>query len=152
MNAMESTTIPSERMDAWWALLQAHSSLISGVERALAEEDLPPLGWYDVLATLERADDNAVRPRDLGCGITISRSGMTRLLERIVTAGLVERVACERDRRGTWIVLTEAGTETLNRMKPVYESELRASFSGQLSDEEAQTLSGILARVGGSGD
>jgi len=150
MIAMESTTIPSERMDAWWALLQAHSTLISGVEQALAEEDLPPLGWYDILSTLQRADDSAARPRDLGCGMTISRSGMTRLLDRIEAAGLVERVACERDRRGTWIVLTDAGRETLSRMQPVYERELGASFAGRLSDEEAQTLSGILARVGGS--
>jgi DNA-binding MarR family transcriptional regulator len=145
---METTTIPAQSLTAWQALLSAHSALVMGLEQALAEEDLPPLSWYDILAALRRAPDGLARPRDLGCGSTISRSGMTRLLDRIEAAGLVERRACSTDRRGTAIVITAAGEEMLQRMRPVYERELGASFAGELSDEEAETLSGLLSRVG----
>ncbi|MFN8160483.1 MAG: MarR family transcriptional regulator [Solirubrobacterales bacterium] len=143
--------VPEARMEAWRALLVAHTSLTAGVERALAEEDLPPLTWYDVLSSLERAPEKAARPRDLGCGVSISRSGLTRLLDRMEEAGLIERASCPTDRRGTWVVLTAAGAEILARMRPVYERELAEGFSAEITDEEAETLSRLLGRVSGSG-
>jgi DNA-binding MarR family transcriptional regulator len=139
--------IPAARMTAWRSLLSAQAALVSRVEKALAAEDLPPLSWYDVLSALHRDPQHAMRPRDLGCGVTISRSGMTRLLDRIEAAGLVERKLCDTDRRGQLVVLTEAGERMLGEMQPVYASELEAGFAGILSDEEAETLSGLLARV-----
>ncbi len=150
MNGMatQETRIPEPRMAAWRSLLLAHTALTAGVEQALAEEDLPPLTWYDVLSSLDRAPDNAARPRDLGCGVSISRSGLTRLLDRMESANLVERRSCPTDRRGTWVVLTGAGVEMLERMRPVYERELAETFSAELSDEEAETLTRLLARVG----
>lgn len=138
-------------MEAWRSLLFAHTSLTTGVEQALAEEDLPPLTWYDVLSSLDRAPEHAARPRDLGCGVSISRSGLTRLLDRMESANLVERRSCPTDRRGTWVVLTDAGSEMVARMRPVYERELAESFSAELSDEEAETLTDLLGRVGAGG-
>lgn len=149
--ATEEVLIPQTRMDAWRSLLLAHTSLTAGVEQALAEEDLPPLTWYDVLSSLDRAADRAARPRDLGCGVSISRSGLTRLLDRMESANLVERRSCPTDRRGTWVVLTDGGGEMLERMRPVYERELAESFAAELSDEEAETLTRLLARVGAGG-
>jgi DNA-binding MarR family transcriptional regulator len=146
--AISETQIPELRMEAWRSLLRAHTTLTTGVEQALAEEDLPPLTWYDVLSTLDRAPEKASRPRDLGCGVSISRSGMTRLLDRMESANLVERRSCPTDRRGTWIVLTDGGGEMLERMRPVYERELAETFSAELSDEEAEALTRLLARVG----
>ncbi len=155
MKAMPSSpdtaAIPERQLEAWRSLLHAHTALTAGVERALAEEDLPPLTWHDVLSTLERAPERAARPRDLGCGVSISRSGLTRLLDRMESAGLVERRSCPTDRRGTWVVLTDAGGEMLERMRPVYERELAESFAGELSDEEAEALTLLLARVGSGG-
>ena len=147
----DSASVPEGRMAAWRSLLDTHAALVATVEAALAEEDLPPLTWYDVLSALGRAPQRAARPRDIGCGVTISRSGMTRLLDRIEAAGLVERRACPTDRRGTWIILTDAGQEMLERMRPVYEREVEACFAGLISDEEAETLSRLLVRVGAGG-
>ena len=146
-----TAAIPQRKLEAWRSLLAAHTSLTAGVERALAEEGFPPLTWYDVLSTLGRAPESAARPRDLGCGISISRSGLTRLLDRMESASLVERRSCPTDRRGTWVVLTDAGGEMLERMRPVYECELAESFAGGLSDQEAETLGRLLDRVGSGG-
>jgi DNA-binding MarR family transcriptional regulator len=145
---MEQTAIAEQRLTAWRSLLDTHAVLIAGVAQAFAEEDLPPLTWYDVLSAVQRAPDHIARPRDIGCGVAMSRSGMTRLLDRIEAAGLVERRACDVDRRGTFVHLTKAGEAMLERMRPVYERELQVSFAGLLSDEEAETLSRLLARVG----
>ena len=151
MSSAPQTTMPEPKLEAWRSLLQAHTALTASVGRALAEEDLPPLTWYDVLSTLERAPEKAARPRDLGCGVSISRSGLTRLLDRMESANLVERVACPSDRRGTWVVLTDAGQRMLTRMRPIYESELAETFAVGLSDEEAETLTRLLSRVGSAG-
>ena len=145
----EQNGIPAVRREAWRALLDAHAGLIARVEEALAADDLPPLSWYDVLRALHGAEDRALRPRDLGAAVTITRSGLTRLLDRIEAAGLVERRSCPTDRRGSWVVLTDAGERTLRQMSPVYDGELEVSFAGLISDEEAGALSDILGRLGG---
>ena len=150
-SSAENVRVPEAQLEAWHSLLEAHTSLTSGVEHALAEEGFPPLTWYDVLSTLARAPENAARPRDLGCGVSISRSGLTRLLDRMESASLVERRSCPTDRRGTWVVLTGAGSEMLERMRPVYERELAESFAGGLTVKEAETLSRLLDRVGSGG-
>ncbi len=150
-SAPDAAVMAEAQHGAWRSLLQAHTSLTAGVERALAEEGFPPLTWYDVLSTLERAPEKAARPRDLGCGVSISRSGLTRLLDRMESASLVERRSCPTDRRGTWIVLTPAGAEMLDRMRPVYERELAETFASGLTDQEAETLGRLLDRVGSGG-
>jgi DNA-binding MarR family transcriptional regulator len=140
--------ISAQRIAAWRALLSAHAAQIARLTVAFAEEDLPPLSWYEVLRTVHDSPEKAMRPRDLGCGVTITRSGMTRLLDRMEAAGLVERTSCDSDRRGLWVNLTAAGERTLREMAPVYERELRAGFAGALSDEEARTLERLLERMG----
>ncbi|MEK6277229.1 MAG: MarR family transcriptional regulator [Actinomycetota bacterium] len=144
--------ISEQRIAAWRALLSAHAAQVARLTVAFAEADLPPLSWYDVLRALDDAPQHAMRPRDLGCGVTISRSGMTRLLDRIEDAGLVERRACDTDRRGLLVILTEAGERTLREMSPIYEGELGAGFAGAMSDEEAKTLAGLLERIGGEAE
>ena len=134
--------------EAWQALLGAHNHLVHRVEESLAAAGLPPLPWHDVLSALDRADGQALRPRDLGCHVAISKSGLTRLLDRIVDAGLVERRACDLDRRGHYVVLTDAGSEMLDRMRPVYDEELGTRFASRITEQEASTLRKVLDRVG----
>jgi len=148
---MATATLQDRRLGAWQAFLTAHAALVTGLEKALAEEDLPPLSWYGILSALDRVGEEGARHRDLGCDSTISRSGMTRLLDRIEAAGLLERRACSTDRRGTWVHITPAGREMLERMRPVYERELDACFAGDFTEEEVETLSRLLARVAEAG-
>jgi DNA-binding MarR family transcriptional regulator len=139
--------IPELQLDAWRVFVSAHAALVERIERALADEQLPPLGWCDVLWALYRAPGNGLRPRDLGLHLTISKSGLTRLLDRIEAAELIERQDCEADRRGYVIVLTDSGRRMLREIWPVYARALAATFGDRISDEEAASLRDLLTRL-----
>src|SRR3954469_6516131 len=121
-----TTTIREEHLDAWRSLLNVHARITDEVERALADADLPQLAWYDVLWALQRAPEKALRMGALADQVvTISRSGLTRLVDRIEAEGLLLRRASPGDRRAVEVAITSAGAKLLRRMWPVYERVLR---------------------------
>ena len=144
------TTPPQAKLDALRSLLRARTTLLDRVETALRADDLPPLAGYDVLCALDEADENGLRPRDLGYEVALTPSGLTRLLDRIAAAGLVERKVCSSDRRGFTVTLTPSGRDTLELMRPVYLREVQAGFASLLSDEEAKVIRDALERVSAS--
>jgi DNA-binding MarR family transcriptional regulator len=103
-----------------------------------------------VLCALDEADENGLRPRDLGYAVALTPSGLTRLLDRITAAGLVERTVCPSDRRGFTVTLTPSGRDTLELMRPVYLREVEAGFGSLLTDEEARVIGEALERVSAS--
>jgi DNA-binding MarR family transcriptional regulator len=123
-----------ETLGAWRALLNAHAAITSLVERELADAGLPPLGWYDVLWPLYRAEGRRLRMSALAAEVTISRTGLTRLVDRIAAAGLIRREAVPEDRRGAYVVLEPAGTRMLRKMWPVYEAALDRWFAPHVGD------------------
>jgi DNA-binding MarR family transcriptional regulator len=135
------------QLEALRAVLRARTTLTDRLETALRADELPPLGWYDVLCALDAAGGQGMRPRDLGFEIGLTPSGVTRLLDRMTDAGLIERKACPTDRRGFGVSLTEAGRKTHAMMQPVYLREVEAAFSSLVSTEEARELSEVLDRV-----
>jgi DNA-binding MarR family transcriptional regulator len=142
-----SQNLPQAKLDALRSLLRARTALVDRLETALRADDLPPLAWYDVLCALDEGPDGGLRPRDLGLEVALTPSGLTRLLDRITAAGLVERTACPSDRRGYVVTLTPSGAETLAMMRPVYLREVKAGFADLLSDEDAAELNELLDRV-----
>jgi DNA-binding MarR family transcriptional regulator len=145
--APDKPGIPDIQFDAWRALVNAHAALVGTFEEALADEQLPPLAWFGVLGALYRADDHRLRPRDLGLHLTISKSGLTRLVDRMVAAGLIERRDCPSDRRGHLIALTDSGEAVFRDMWPIYAQSFEASFASRLSADEAETLRALLDRL-----
>jgi DNA-binding MarR family transcriptional regulator len=142
-----TTQIGDDHLGAWRAVLNAHARLTGEVEAALAEAGLPQLAWYDVLWALQRAPGKALRMGELNEAVTISRSGLTRLVDRIEAEGLLERRQSASDRRAVEAAITPEGTKLLRRMWPVYEKVLRASFESKLSRSEAKALSKALGKV-----
>ncbi|HKN94735.1 MAG TPA: MarR family transcriptional regulator [Thermoleophilaceae bacterium] len=134
------------QLDAWRSLLRGQTLLIEEVERRLAAAELPPLGWYDVLTELDKAGGR-LRIHELADAVILSRSGLTRLLDRLESAGLLRREPCEDDRRGAYAVVTPAGRRVLGRMWPVYERCLAEHFAPQLGAAEARALRSALERV-----
>lgn len=112
--------IDQENLAAWRAFLRAHSLMLRRLSRDLEQAELPPLPWYDVLAALSEAEGQRLRQVELAERVTISVSGLSRLLDRIARDGLVERTSCDSDRRSFFIQLTDEGAEMLSRMWPVY--------------------------------
>jgi DNA-binding MarR family transcriptional regulator len=142
-----TTQIGDEHLNAWRAVLNAHARLTGEAEAALAAAGLPPLAWYDVLWALQRAPGKALRMGELNDAVTISRSGLTRLVDRIEAEGLLERRQAADDRRAVEAAITPGGTKLLRRMWPVYEQVLRSGFESKLTRGEAQSLSRALAKV-----
>ena len=142
-----STQPLQPQADAFKALMRGRNAIVERIEQALAADDLPPMSWYDVLCALDEADDGALRPRDLAFAVALTRSGLTRLLDRIHAAGLVERRECPSDRRGHLVVLTDPGRKTLKLMRPVYTRALEEAFAAVITDDEAGDLIAVFDRI-----
>lgn len=140
-------SLESTKGSVWALFLTAHAVLIEAIERRLAQAGLPPLAWYDLLWGLERSPDQRLRMSELADKVVLSRSNLTRLVDRLEGVGLVLRERSEEDRRGAYAVLTETGREMRRRMWPVYQAGIRQLFESQLSDAEAETVGAVLRRV-----
>jgi DNA-binding MarR family transcriptional regulator len=115
-------------LDTWRAFLNAHAAVIGRIEADLAAAGLPPLDWYDVLWPIYRAPDRRLRMRDLAGHVVLSRTGMTRLVDRIEAAGCLRREPVPGDRRGAYATITPAGVRLLRKMWPVYERAVAEEF------------------------
>ena len=133
---------------AWRSLSRTHAAVSIRIQEGLTEAGLPPLAWFDALATLAEAG-GAMKMGELAEALVITRGGLTKLVDRLVKAGLLERTFCETDRRVSYATVLPAGAELLNEMLPIVSAELQVSFGANLSDGEAAQLTGTLDRVRG---
>ena len=139
--------LPGKRgLGAWMMFLEAHASLMRQLESELEEETGLPLADFDVLAQLAQAGGE-LRMSDLANRALISRSGMTRRINRLVDEGLVTRGRAEKDARGVCVVLTQKGLERLAETAPVHLRGISKLFAGQLSDKELELLERALTKV-----
>src|SRR4051794_37412458 len=138
--------VPEPHLSAWRSVLNAHASVVARAEEALAQADLPPLAWYDVLWAVRRAPGRRIRMADLASGLTLSRGGLTKLADRLEAAELLRRERAEDDGRGLYAVLTAAGEQMLRRMWPVYAGVLRRTFVDAMTAAEAAAVAHALDR------
>lgn len=135
------------RLAAWRTFLRAHARVVRELERELqAEQDLA-LTDYDVLVQLAGAEDRRLRMSELADRLLLSRSGATRLVDRLVAAGLVERATCESDRRGQWAALTDAGYDRLRGATPTHLRGVATHFLDRVGTEDLAELERMLERV-----
>ncbi len=135
------------RLAAWRAFPTAHAAVVGRLEQELAAAEVIPLTWYDVLIELYEAPDRRLRLHELADAVVLSRSGLTRLVDRLAAADLLQREPDPADRRGAFAVLTPEGAAALRRAWPVYARGIAAHFARHLNDEEARTLTAALERV-----
>jgi DNA-binding MarR family transcriptional regulator len=141
--------LPSEAVvTAWARLLRAQAKVLGAVETTLKQQGFPPLGWYDVLLELRRADGGKLRPVEIEGHLLLAQHNVSRLIDRLTAAGYVERRPHPEDGRSQEILITEAGRELLRRMWPVYASAIERHVGAQLADEtEAELLSALLGKL-----
>lgn len=137
------------RMDAWRAVVTSHAAVTERVQRALVAADLPPLSWFELLWAVKRSPTGRPRMSELAEWLTLSRGGITKLVDRLQGAGYLERVSCAEDRRSLRAALTPAGERMLEEMREVYETELARHLS-TLSADEAVLVASALGKVTGS--
>ena len=136
-----------EWLAAWRAMLEAHAEVTAALERDLLAGCGLPLAWYDVLAQLHDAPGRGLRMQELARAVLLSKSGLTRLVDRMEQAGLVVREPDPDDRRGTRTALTSAGRAALRRAAPVHVRGVQRHFARHLEGDEARVLLAACARI-----
>jgi DNA-binding MarR family transcriptional regulator len=137
-------------LDAWARLLQAHAATTRALSGSLLAEHGLTLNDYEALLRLARAEDGRMRRVDLAEQLTLTASGVTRLLDGLEAAGYVERGACLTDRRVVYAVITDVGRDKLEAASSSHLAEVRALFNERFGPEELQQLAALLARLPGA--
>ncbi len=135
------------RIAVWRSFLRAHTNAARELERELVAATGMPLGSYDVLLQLAEAPGRRLRMAELADRVLLSRSGLTRLIDRLQAEGLVRRAPSPDDARGTFTVLTTEGLSRLRSAAPVHLAGIQAHWLGHFSDDELRELGRLLDRV-----
>src|SRR5436190_23320569 len=138
----------SEReLRAWRGMLRVHSRMVKALDAEMDDTHGLGLTSYEVLMYLADSPEGRMRMHDLAASVLLSRSGLTRLVDRLAREGLLERKACESDARGAFAVLTAAGRSKLAAARRTHLDGVRRHFVVHLSDEELDMLCGIWGRL-----
>jgi DNA-binding MarR family transcriptional regulator len=145
-----TTAPPRDRLEPWRLFLQAHSVVVEQLEHELRDELGLPLTWYEVLLHLARAPEGRMRMTDLAGSLLLSKSGVTRLVDRMEAAGYVERGVCASDRRGSFAVLTRRGRAIYDKAAPIHLRGVDEHFLSPLGVTEQRALATGLRKVVGA--
>ncbi|WP_068929176.1 MarR family winged helix-turn-helix transcriptional regulator [Planobispora rosea] len=140
-------SISSEELVVWRMLQRAQVRITRLLEADLLVEHDLALASYDVLMQLSESPDRRLRMNDLAERVLLSRSGLTRLIDRLQRDGLVEREACASDARGLFAVLTDAGALRLAEATPTYLRGIRAQFLDVLDATELRQCAAMLNKL-----
>jgi DNA-binding MarR family transcriptional regulator len=137
----------AEQLRAWRTLLIAHAQITRRLEAELIAEHELPLASYDVLVQLAEAPGRSLRMIELADRVLLSRSGLSRLVDRLVRERLVERAPCLEDARGTLAVLTPTGLQRLREASVTHLRGIHDHVTGRLDDAELAELSRLLTKL-----
>ena len=128
-------------------MLRTHAAVTKQLDSEMLSAHGISLSSYEVLLHLDGADDGHLRMCDLAELAVLSRSGLTRLVDRLAREQLLVRESCPSDARGSFARLTDAGRERLAEARPTHLEGVRRVFLGHLSAEEQQALADCWAKV-----
>jgi DNA-binding MarR family transcriptional regulator len=140
-------SLSEEEVEAWRGLLRAHSSLAKRLDSALEGTHGLPLRAFQVLYFLEDTPHGKMRMCDLAEQAQLSRSGLTRLVDRLEKEGLLSRCSCEHDARGAYACLTEDGRERVDAARGTHLDVVREHFLSRFSERELSTLTEMWSRI-----
>lgn len=135
-----------ERLRAWRLYFESALALVDVLDAELERDAGIPLRWYDTLVHLEETPDG-LRMNELAERILYSKSGFTRVVDRLEEAGLVRRVHPANDRRSILVVLTDEGRETMERARRYHRHGIEQHFSRHLAETDIKALSRALEKV-----
>jgi DNA-binding MarR family transcriptional regulator len=135
---------------AWYATVRAHARVFDALEREVEAATGMPMAWYDVLVNLYLAPGHAMRMSELADRVIMSRSWLTRRVDQLVAAGLVERCSSvDGDGRGVRARLTREGRRAFVRMERVHARMVDELVARHLSPSDARVIARAMERVGG---
>ncbi len=143
----ERSAPTSATTEAWVGLMRAQQRALAAIEKDFKAAGLPPLGWYDVLWELVKAEAGRLRPFEIEARTLLAQYNLSRLIDRLEKEGLVRREAYDEDARGCWVVATEAGRGMRARMWETYSRSIEKHIGARLSEPEARELAALLSRL-----
>jgi DNA-binding MarR family transcriptional regulator len=132
---------------AWRGLLRAHACLAKRLDAELDHAHHLPMTSYEVLHHLQEASGGRMRMCDLAEQAQLSRSGLTRLVDRLERDQLLTRCSCDHDARGSYACLTEAGRERLQEARVTHLAVVREHFFSRFSESELTVLADMWERI-----
>jgi DNA-binding MarR family transcriptional regulator len=136
-----------EQLASWRSFLRAHARITRVLEAELVGEQELSLAAYDVLVQLAEAPERRLRMTELADAVLLSRSGVTRLVDRLERAGLVSRGRVATDGRGVTAALTDAGLSRLRTASRTHLAGVARHFAARLSDHDLAELERITQRL-----
>jgi DNA-binding MarR family transcriptional regulator len=147
LSAEAPVLLTGEELGAWRGLLRVHAGMTKALDAELVREHGLPLSSYEVLLFLADAPGGLLRMSELADGVLLSRSGLTRLVDRMERDGLLRRERCEDDARGYNAVITEKGRALFRRARRTHLDGVRELFLSRLSSAELRTLAELWEKV-----
>jgi DNA-binding MarR family transcriptional regulator len=141
--ASGTPSLEGRELPAWRGLLRAHRELVSVLDEELQRTHDLPLSSYEVLLLLAESPRGRMRMGELAEGLLLSRSGLTRLVDRLERRGLVQRERCEEDARGLFARITPRGRELFEAARPDHLDGVRRHFISRLDAEDLDRLAVI---------
>jgi DNA-binding MarR family transcriptional regulator len=131
----------------WARLVRVEQALLANVEAELKAAGFPPLACYDALLELSRAPNGRMRPLDLERAMLLPQYSTSRLVDRLVKAGLAVKKICPIDGRGQYVEITAAGKKLRQKMWPSYAAAIERHVGAKLSREDVTRLGDLLAKL-----
>ncbi|HEV8672164.1 MAG TPA: MarR family transcriptional regulator [Candidatus Limnocylindria bacterium] len=153
---MTTQSIPKQRqkrrlkpdeLRAWLAFIRAGLYSLRAMDRDAEASGRPPFSEHHILATLDGGPPEGIRPTDLAERAALTKSGLTRAIDRLESQGLIARRPCPTDARGQLIVLSAQGRRVLRRSAPEHFRSIARNFADHLTDRETPVVTAALERV-----
>lgn len=150
VNTVSSDRLQGAALEAWRSYLQSHASIVRELDAELVAAQGMTTRDYEVLLYLAQAPDRRLPMSALATSTMLTRSGITRLVDGLVEAGLIERVSCESDARISYARLTELGYQRLREAGCTHIASIQRLFVEHFSPEEIEQLASLLSRLPGA--
>jgi DNA-binding MarR family transcriptional regulator len=150
MDTLVSARLEGAGLDAWRCYLQSHAAILRALDAELVAEQGMTTRDYEVLLYLAQAEERKLPMSALAESTMLTRSGITRLVDGLVAAGLIERVSCPNDARVSYAQLTDAGYEKLRQAGCTHIASIRRLFLEHFTAEEIEQLAELLSRLPGA--
>jgi DNA-binding MarR family transcriptional regulator len=142
-----TTALALQELHAWRGMLQVHAAVTRALDAQMHAEHGLSVSSYEVLMFLADADGHKLRMAEIADRVLLSRSGLTRLVDRLVAHGLVVRNACADDGRGSYAELTDAGAAKLAAARRTHLAGVRRFFLDRLTEADQLHLGEAWDRV-----
>jgi DNA-binding MarR family transcriptional regulator len=146
-NYSTAELLNEEELAAWRGMLRAHAELTKELDAELAREHNLPLSSYEVLLYLADAPEGRMRMAELADSVLLSRSGLTRLVDRLQREGLLKRERCESDARGYFAEITPKGRRLFDAARRTHLDGVRARFLSRFSRDELRAMGALWQKL-----